>query len=76
MRNRISVTDIIKAISYDNNDHIIASVYDSRFKNISQVISTISNKGGGWLKKIKCISIKNEDKEWFDYYTLSGRKIK
>jgi hypothetical protein len=73
-RNRISTKDTIKATSFDINGKIISSIYDSRFSSIRQVISALTTKAG-WLKKIKYITIYNEDKCWSENYLPSGRKI-
>lgn len=73
--NRVSERDTIKAVSLDKNGKVIASLYDSGFRNISQIISAIIWRGAGWLQKTHSIQIKNEDKEWCATYDKHGRKI-
>lgn len=74
-RNRISTKDTIKATSFDINGKIISSIYDSGFSSIREVRYTLTTKGSGQLRKIKYITINNEDKCWYGMYLPSGRKI-
>lgn len=75
-RNRISTKDTIKGMLFDKNGNIISSVYDNRFHSIPHVISTLISKGAGWMKKAGYVSIKNEDKGWYGFYSPSGKIIK
>lgn len=75
MVNRISEKDTIKAYSYDKNNNLIASVYDSGFSTIESIVRRLNEKGSGWLKKIHTINIINEDKGGSYWYIIKGNKI-
>lgn len=49
--NRIGEKDTIRAYSYDKNNKLIATVYDSGFCSIKEVVRRLKEKGSGWLKK-------------------------
>ena len=73
--NRIGEKDTIRAYSYDKNDKLIASVYDSGFRSIEGVVRRLNEKGSGWLKKIYTVNIINEDKGGSYWYNIKGSKI-
>ena len=73
--NRIGEKDTIRAYSYDKNDKLIASVYDSGFRSIDGVVRRLNEKGSGWLKKIYTVNIINEDKGGSYWYKNKGSKI-
>lgn len=75
MRNIIKEKDEIKAFSFDRNGKIIASLYDSGFTSVNDVISSLSQRGAGWLKEIKEISIHNLSRETYARYNKQGRRI-
>lgn len=72
--NKVSVNDTIKAVATDKNGKFLASVYDSGFSSIDGVIGALIQKAGGWCRPIHEVSIHNLDKDWFDYYTVNGKK--
>lgn len=73
--NRIGKKDTIRAYSYDKNDKLIATVYDSGFSSIKEVVRRLSEKGSGWLKKISTVNIINEDRGDSYWYNIKGSKI-
>lgn len=73
--NRIGEKDTIRAYSYDKNDKLIATVYDSGFSSIKEVVRRLSKKGSGWLKKIYTVNIINEDRGGSYWYNIKGSKI-
>lgn len=75
MRNIIKEKDEIKAFSFDRNGKIIASLYDTGFTSVNDVISSLSQRGAGWLKEIKEISIHNLSRETYARYNKQGRRI-
>lgn len=75
IKNIIKEKDAVKAYSFDRNGKIIASLYNSGFSSVSAVISELSRRGSGWMKEIKEISIKNEDRNTFARYNKQGRRI-
>jgi len=73
--NRISEKDTIKAFSYNKNRKLIATVYDSGFRSIKEVVRRLKEKGSGWLKKIYTVNIINEDKNISCWHVIKGNKI-
>lgn len=73
--NRIGEKDTIRAYSYDKNDKLIATVYDSGFSSVKEVVRRLSEKGSGWLKKIYTVNIINEDRGGSYWYNIKGSKI-
>lgn len=71
MKRIIRENDIVKAVSRDKNGRYIATVYDSGFENISQVISTLLSKS---REKVSEFWINNIDRGWYGYYYTNGRK--
>lgn len=73
--NRIGEKDTIRAYSYDKNNKLITTVYDSGFRSIKEVVKRLNEKGSGWLKKIYTVNIINEDKNISCWYVIQGNKI-
>lgn len=73
--NRIGEKDTIRAYSYDKNNKLITTVYDSGFRSIKEVVKRLNEKGSGWLKKIYTVNIINEDKNISCWYVIKGNKI-
>lgn len=73
--NRIGEKDTIRAYSYDKNDKLIATVYDSGFRSIKEVVRRLNEKGSGWLKKIYTVNIINVDRGGSYWYNIKGSKI-
>lgn len=72
--NRISENDTIKAYAYDKSRKLVATVYDSGFSTVGQVIGELQRKCSG-LNHVAGIQIHNLDKVWSNRYTPSGKKI-
>lgn len=72
--NRISEKDTIRAKAFNKRGQLIATVYDSGFSTVKQVLSRLSERCSGISRMVEA-QIVNEDKEWSDYYTPSGKKI-
>ena len=73
--NRIGEKDTIRAYLYDKNNKLIATVYDSGFRSIKDVVRRLKEKGSGWLKKICTVNIINEDRNISCWYVIKGNKI-
>lgn len=74
-RNRISLKDEINARTFDKNNNIIETLYDSGFTSVNSVGKELSIKGSGWLKPVKRMYIKNETKGWGAWYKKKGQKF-
>lgn len=72
--NRISVQDTINAHAYNKSGKLVATVYDSGFSTVGQVINELQRKCSG-SSHVAELSINNEDKEWLNWYKPSGKKI-
>lgn len=64
---RISQNDTVKAMIFNSDDKLLASVYDSGFTTIEQVKNTLKQKLNDYNKSSKkfTYSITNEDKQTY-----------
>lgn len=76
MVNRITEKTDIKAYSYDKNGKLIASVYDSGFRSVNEVIRLLQEKGSGWMKTTHSVNIVNLDQDASYWYTKVGGRFK
>ena len=67
--------DTIKARLFDKKGKIIASVYDSGFCTVSQVIDALKSRTIN-PHSLKNVAIYNMDRDFYNYYTLSGKKLR
>lgn len=75
-KNRISETDIIKAVVVDIKGHPMVAVMDTGFKTIAQVIRYAECKCEICKAHyVDYICITNITNEWSSCYNLFGRKI-
>lgn len=62
-RFRIGYDDTIKAFGYNRGRRMVASVYDSGYTAIGQVIDRLEEKGSGFLTSIVQVNIVNVTKD-------------
>lgn len=76
MANRISRTDMIKAVAVDIKGYAMASITNVRFRTIGGIIRyVVLNCGVNKLHYIDYIRITNITKGWSAKYSVLGKKI-
>ena len=73
-RFRISKNDTVKATMSNNNGMLLASLYDSQFTTISEVVSALVRKVQHTSTRKVNITIWNQDKDTVKYITKKVNK--
>ncbi len=74
MRKTVSYNDNISATLVSRSGKLLASLYDSGFSSVPCVCSAVCAKANGKCLLGAEVRINNLTKDWYDYYTVDGRR--